>query len=352
MDATYNVRSVMTITTPYNPGNPSWREVVKKYECPSLPRSLGQIANTIIPYIALWGMMYLSLGLPYWITLLLAIPAAGLLVRTFIILHDCGHGSFFKSQRANRIVGFLTGLLTFIPSYYWSHEHAKHHACAGDLDNRGHGDVWTLTVQEYLSLSRWMRMWYRMYRHPAVMFGVGPLYLFLIRHRFWRRKDSSAARLSMIKTNVGLLGILLAMHLTIGIKPYLMIQLPIILLAATAGVWLFYVQHQFEGTYWARHDAWHFAQVALEGSSFYKLPRILQWYTGNIGFHHVHHLSPRIPNYHLQQCYGSDPMFKTMKPLTLRSSLKSLSLHLWDEEEKELVGFSNVKSALSAAHRN
>jgi omega-6 fatty acid desaturase (delta-12 desaturase) len=338
----------MTTTTPFKPGNPSWRGVVSKFEHSSLSRSLGQIANTLIPYAALWGMMYLSLHvLPYWCTLLFAISAAGFLVRIFIIMHDCGHGSFFKSPQANRILGFLTGLLTFIPSYSWSHEHAKHHACAGDLDNRGHGDVWTLTVREYLAQSRWMRLWYRIYRHPAVMFGVGPLYLFLIRHRFWHRRDSTAARWSMIKTNGGLLGVLLVMSLTIGIKAYLMIQLPIILLAATAGVWLFYVQHQFEGTYWERHDARHFAHVALEGSSFYKLPRILQWYTGNIGFHHVHHLSPRIPNYYLQQCHESSPMFAAVKPITLRSSLRSLTLHLWDEEGKRLVGFGDIESVLS-----
>jgi omega-6 fatty acid desaturase (delta-12 desaturase) len=292
-------------------------------------------------------MMYLSLRVTYWSTLVLAVPAAGFLIRTFIILHDCGHGSFFKSHQANRTLGFLTGLLTFIPSYYWSHEHAKHHACAGDLDNRGHGDVWTLTVQEYLAQSRWMRLWYRIYRHPAIMFGVGPLYLFLIRYRFCHHKGSPEARWSTIKTNGGLLGVLLVMHLTIGIKAYLMIQLPIILLAATAGVWLFYVQHQFEEAYWERHDLWHFTRVALEGSSFYKLPRILQWYMGNIGFHHVHHLSPRIPNYYLQKCHKSNPMFKTVKTITLSSSLKSLTLHLWDEEKKRLIGFGDIKNVLS-----
>jgi omega-6 fatty acid desaturase (delta-12 desaturase) len=333
------------------PDSLSWRGAISKYEHASLPRSLGQIANTIIPYVALWGVMYFSLRVSYWSTLLLAVPTAGFLVRTFIILHDCGHGSFFKSHQANRILGFLTGLLTFIPSYYWSHEHAKHHAYAGDLDNRGHGDVWTLTVREYLAQSRWMRLWYRIYRHPAVMFSVAPLYLFLIRHRFWHRRDSTAARWSMIKTNGGLLGILVMMSLTIGIKAYLMIQLPIIFLAATAGVWLFYVQHQFEKTYWERHDAWSFERVALEGSSFYKLPRILQWCTGNIGFHHVHHLRPRIPNYHLQKCHDSDLIFKTVKQLTLRSSLRSLTLHLWDEDGKRLVGFGDIKNVLSKRPR-
>jgi omega-6 fatty acid desaturase (delta-12 desaturase) len=287
--------------------------------------------------------MYLSLRVSYAITLVLTVPAAGFLVRIFIIMHDCGHGSFFKSRRANQFWGFVTGLLTFVPSYSWSHEHAKHHAAAGNLDNRGDGDVWTLTLQEYLAFPRWKRMWYRIYRNPVVMFGVGPLYLFLIRYRFWRRRDSPRARWSTIRTNVALLGIVLVMSLTLGLKAYLMIQLPILLLGATAGVWLFYVQHQFEGTYWERREKWSFVREALEGSSFYKLPRVLQWCTGNIGFHHVHHLSPRIPNYHLQKCHESHAMFTAVKPLTLWSSWQSLAFRLWDEEEKKLVSYGYIR---------
>jgi omega-6 fatty acid desaturase (delta-12 desaturase) len=333
-------------------GEPSWRQAVAKYRHPSLRRSLAQMANTIIPYFALLGAMYLSLPVSYWLTLALAVPAAGFLVRIFIIFHDCGHGSFFAAKRANRTLEFFTGLLLFIPAYCWSHQHAQHHASAGDLDNRGDGDVWTLTVQEYLAQPRWKRFWYRIYRNPVVMFGVGPLYIFLIRYRYWRRKDGPRERWSTIRTNLVLLGIVLVMSLTIGVKAYVMIQLPVILLAATAGVWLFYVQHQFAGTYWERHDTWSFVRQALQGSSFYKLPRLMQWFTGNIGFHHVHHLSPRIPNYHLQRCHESHPMFQVVKPITLWSSWQSLTYRLWDEEGKQLVGYGALKVCLRKPPRS
>lgn len=329
------------------PNESLWREVVARYQRPSLPHSLGQIATTLIPYFTLLCAMYLSLRVSYAITLVLTVPAAGFLVRIFIIMHDCGHGSFFKSKKANRLWGFVTGLLTFVPSYAWSHEHAKHHAAAGDLDKRGDGDIWTLTLLEYLALPRWKRMWYRVYRNPLVMFGVGSLYTFLIRYRFWRRRDSTRARWSTIRTNVVLLGIVLVMSLKIGIKAYLMVQLPVLLLAAMAGVWLFYVQHQFEGAYWERREKWSFVREALEGSSFYKLPRVLQWFTCNIGFHHVHHLSPRIPNYHLQKCHESHSMFKAVKPLTLSSGWQSLTYRLWAEEEKKLVSYGYIKSFLN-----
>jgi len=329
-------------TTTSQSTKPNWRRVVAKYERPSLARSLGQLANTVISYFALLVAMYYTLNISYWITLALAIPAAGFLARIFIIFHDCGHGSFFKSKRANRALGFFTGLMTFIPSYYWSHEHAVHHSSAGDLDNRGSGDVWTLTVQEYLELPWYTRMRYRIYRNPFVLFGIGPVFTFFVRYRYWRRTDSSRARWSTIKTNLALVGIIVAASLTIGIKAYLMIQIPIMLIASTVGVWLFYVQHQFEGTYWERHPQWSYVREALEGSSFYSLPPILQWFTGNIGFHHVHHLSPRIPNYYLQRCHESSSMFRRVKRVTLLSSLKSLTYRLWDEERKHLVGFSYI----------
>jgi omega-6 fatty acid desaturase (delta-12 desaturase) len=334
------------MTKPLQPDPFVWREVVAKYQRPHLSRSLGQIITTLIPYFALLYAMYLSLRISYAITLALTVPAAGFLVRCFVIMHDCGHGSFFQSKRANRIWGCVTGLLSFIPSYAWSHQHAKHHAAAGNLDNRGYGDVWTLTLQEYLALPGWQRMRYRVYRNPLVMFGFGPLYLFLIRYRFWRRQDNARVRWSTIRTNLMLLGIVLVMSLTIGLKAYLMIQLPVLLLAATAGVWLFYVQHQFDGTYWERREQWSFARQALEGSSFYKLPCVLQWFTGNIGFHHVHHLCPRMPNYHLSTCHESHALFTAVKPLTFRSSFQSLAYRLWDEEGKKLVSYRDIKSFL------
>ncbi len=337
----------MTSSRESKEGRQSWRRAVAKYEMPSLARSLRQVANTIIPYFALLYVMYLTLDVSYWITLGLAIPAAGFLTRSFIIAHDCGHGSFFRSMKANRILGFFTALLTFLPSYSWSHEHAKHHAHAGDLDQRGGGDVWTLTVQEYLALPRWKRIWYRIYRNPFFLFGLAPLYVFFINYRYWRPGDNARVRWNTIRTNLVLVGIVVAASLTIGIKAYLMIQLPIMIVAGSGGVWLFYVQHQFETTYWERHEEWSYVREALEGSSFYKLPRILQWFSGNIGFHHVHHLSPRIPNYYLQKCHESDPMFQEVKHVTLWSSLKSLGYRLWDEEHKRLVGFNYVSVYLA-----
>jgi len=291
--------------------------------------------------------MYLALDVSYWITLVLAIPAAGFLIRSFIIAHDCGHGSFFKSRKANRTVGFLTALLTFLPSYHWSHEHAKHHAGAGDLDRRGAGDIWTLTLEEYLALPRWKQIWYRIYRNPFFLFSVAPLYVFFFNYRYWRPGSNPRVRRSTMQTNLALAVIVVAASLTIGIKAYLMIQLPIMVVAGTAGVWLFYVQHQFENTYWARHEEWSYVRQALDGSSFYKLPRVLQWFTGNIGYHHIHHLSPRIPNYYLQKCHESHPMFQAVKHVTLRSSRKSLGYRIWDEEHKNLVGFSYVSAYLS-----
>ncbi len=291
--------------------------------------------------------MYFVMDVSYWITLALAFPAAGFLTRSFIISHDCGHGSFFRSRKANRILGFFAALLTFVPSYYWSHQHAKHHASAGDLDNRGAGDIWTLTVQEYLELPRWKRLWYRLYRNPFFLFSVAPAFLFFVQYRYWFPGDNKRARWSTIRTNLAIAAILTAAHFTIGIKAYLLVQIPVIVVAGAVGVWLFYVQHQFENTYWERHENWDYVRQALDGSSFYKLPRIFQWFSGNIGFHHIHHLSPRIPNYYLQECHESHPMFQAVPHITLWTSMKSLGYRLWDEEHKKLVGFSYVSHYLA-----
>ncbi len=293
--------------------------------------------------------MYLLLDVSVWLTLMLALPAAGFATRAFIICHDCGHGSFFASRQANRWVGFLTGVLTFTPSHAWSRQHAKHHASAGDLDRRGAGDVWTMTVREYLTASRWQRLRYRLYRHPVVLLGAGPAYMFFLHHRFWRKGDDRACRWSVAATNFALLAVALAAGLTIGWKAYLLIQVPVMLLAGTMGVWLFYVQHQFEGTYWERHEGWDYVRQAIEGASFYRLPRVLQWFSGNIGFHHVHHLSARIPNYNLQACHDATPLLRAVPPLTLRASLRSLRFRLWDEERRRLVGFAELATLRPAS---
>ncbi len=320
-----------------------WKSVVGPYESPSLWRSLLQLTNTLLPYLALLVGMYFSMRLSYWLTLLLAIPAAGFMVRTFIIFHDCGHNSFFRSRSANRITEFCTGLLCFMPAQSWSRDHARHHASSGDLDRRGTGDIWTLTLREYKARSRWSRFVYRLYRNPVVLLVPGPLYLFLIDSRYWKSGTDLRQRRAILLTNLAVAGVVLAAILTIGIKAYLLVQLPVLMIAGAGGIWLFYVQHQFEGTYWERHENWDFMRQALRGASFYKLPKILQWFSGNIGFHHVHHLSPRIPNYFLERCHKSSSLFDSVPPLTLKKSLRALRLHLWDEDRGSLVGFDAVR---------
>lgn len=323
--------------------SPDWKIATLPYQFPDVNRSIWQIINSLGPLILLFAGMYLSLKISYWLTLALAIPAAGFLVRTFIIFHDCCHGSFFKSKRANRIVGYITGILTFTPFERWQHDHSIHHATAGDLDRRGVGDVMTLTVDEYRALPPIKRFGYRLFRHPLIMFTVGPIYVFLISHRFALKKAGKRERMSVIITNLVLLVMVGSLSYFLGWKEYLMVHLPIIVFGTTAGVWLFYVQHNYEGSFWTRHTNWDFASAGLKGSSFYKLPRLLQWFTGNIGFHHIHHLNPRIPNYKLEACYRNSEIFQHVKPLTIRSSLKSLNLRLWDEPSKRLVSLAALK---------
>ncbi|RMF66934.1 MAG: fatty acid desaturase [Calditrichaeota bacterium] len=334
-----------TTTSPKAPQSTrtTWQQAIAPYTRPVTWRSVWQVINSVIPYLALWYLMYLSLGVSYWLTLGLAVLASGFLMRSFIILHDCGHGAFFKSQKANDILGFLIGILTFTPYYYWRHDHAVHHASAGDLDRRSVGDIWTLTVKEYAESSFWRRFGYRLYRNPLVMFLVGPLFVFLLRYRLPLGATSKRERLNVHYTNLAILGIVVIMAATIGLQAYVLVQLPITMISTAAGVWMFYVQHQFEEVYWERHENWDYVAAALDGSSFYKLPKVLQWFTGNIGFHHIHHLSPRIPNYQLSACYRDNPIFQEIEPITLKSSLKSLTFRLWDEEQRKLVGYAPAR---------
>jgi acyl-lipid omega-6 desaturase (Delta-12 desaturase) len=322
----------------------SWQQGIRRYQNPDLKRSIWQIASSLFPYLILWFLMVLSLRVSYWLTLALAIPTAGFMVRIFIIFHDCGHGSFFKSQKLNDAFGILTGIITFTPYYYWRHNHAIHHATAGDLDRRGVGDVYTMTVKEYVAASFWKRLSYRVTRNPLVMFTIGSLLVFLIVNRFSFGATGKRERDSVFWTDLALMGIVILTSLTIGLKDYLLVQLPILAIGTSIGVWLFYVQHQFEGVYWARHEHWDFFLAGYKGSSFYRLPGALQWFTGNIGFHHVHHLNPRIPNYFLQKCHEENSIFREVKPLTILSSLKSLKFRLWDEDQNMLVGFGSIKN--------
>ncbi len=321
----------------------AWKKLVAEYQEPNRWHASWQIVNTIGSYAGLWYLMHLSLRVSWWITLPLAVLAGGLLVRVFIIFHDCGHGSFFESRLANDIWGFIAGILTFTPYYHWRWEHSLHHATAGNLDRRGVGDVWTLTVQEYLESSRWKRFAYRLARNPIVLFVLTPLFLFVVMQRIPSPKASRRERHSVWWMNLAILGMITGLSSVFGIVPYFLIQLTAMAVAGSAGVWLFYVQHQFEDAYWERGEDWGYTEAALRGSSFYKLPRILQWFSGNIGFHHIHHLSPRIPNYNLERCHRSDPMLQDVKPITLFSSMRSITLRLWDESAKKLIGFRHLK---------
>lgn len=321
-----------------------WKRIIADYQKPSLPRALWQVTNTFVPYAALWYLMYHALQISWWLTIPLAVLAAGFLVRIFIIFHDCGHGSFFSSQTANNVLGFISGVFTLTPYFHWRWEHSVHHASAGDLDRRGTGDVWTMTVEEYLQSSRWKRFSYRLARNPFILFGIAPLYLFLIQQRIPSPKANKRERHSVYMMNIAILLSAIGFSIVFGWKAYLLLQLLVMGIAGSVGVWLFYVQHQFEGVYWEREENWDYTTAALQGSSFYKLPKILQWFSGNIGYHHLHHLSSRIPNYNLQKCHEAHPLFQQVKPVTLLSSLKSFSFRLWDERERKLVGFSHLRN--------
>lgn len=320
-----------------------WKSIVLKYQQPSLPRATWQLVNTLGPYALLWVLMYFAVQYSWWLAVPLAALAGGFMVRIFIIFHDCGHGSFFKSTRANEVFGFITGLLTFTPYAHWRWEHSVHHATSGHLDKRGMGDIWTMTVEEYLNASRWKRFSYQLARNPFILFAIAPLFLFLVMQRFPSKKSNARERYSVYWMNLALFLLATVMSCIYGIGTYALLQLIVMLVGGASGVWLFYVQHQFEGVYWEREENWDYTQAALQGSSFYKLPRILQWFSGNIGYHHLHHLSPRIPNYNLERCHHSDPMFQSVKPITLFSSLKSLTFRLWDEQRRQLVGYGYIR---------
>jgi omega-6 fatty acid desaturase (delta-12 desaturase) len=321
----------------------AWKKVVSDFEKPSAWRASWQLVSTLSCYLATWAAIYFAKEVSYLLVLPLALLASGFLVRLFIIFHDCCHNSFYKNSVLNQWVGFFTGALAFTPFKHWRWEHSVHHATAGDLDRRGVGDVWTLTVKEYIAMSRWDRLVYRMVRNPVILFGIAPSYVFLMRERWTSSRASQKTRRTVKFTNCALLVMFLIGGLIFGFVPYVLIQVGIMAVAASAGVWLFYIQHQFEGVYWERHEHWEYTSAALEGSSFYRLPRIFQWFTGNIGFHHVHHLSSKVPNYYLEACHNSHPEFANVKPVTLFGSFKSLGYRLWDETDKVLVGWRRMR---------
>ncbi len=328
-----------------------WRSLVARYQRPSYWRSSWQLANTLVPYAVCLVLMYWSLQYSIILAMPLAVPTAGFLVRIFIVSHDCGHGAYFRSRRANDLVGGITSFLCLTPYHYWKHEHAVHHASAGNLDERGRGDIWTMTVKEYLAASRVKRFWYRVYRNPLVLFGVGAFSVFMIEYRVPPRKGKSTTRdrSSVWRTNVGIAAVLVLAHFTIGLKTLALIEVPVFFIAAGAGAWLFYVQHQFENVYWARDKEWDYVAACMQGSSYYRLPRVLQWFTGNIGFHHVHHLSAKIPNYFLEKCHKENPIMQQVHQLSIWSSLACMRYRLWDEEQKRLITFAQFRDYRRAA---
>ena len=321
----------------------AWRAIIETYRQSSLPRALWQLVNTLVPYALTWALMYFSISVSWWLAVPLAILAGGLLVRLFIIFHDCGHGSYFNSPRANDAVGFIIGVLTFTPYYHWRWEHAIHHGATAHLDKRGTGDIWTMTVQEYLEASRWQRFAYRLSRNPFVLFVLAPLFVFLLMQRVPKPKAAVRERHSVWWTNLGILLVAIAMSKIFGVGEYLLLQLMVVSVSGAIGIWLFYVQHQFEDVYWERGENWDYATAALQGSSYYKLPKVLQWFSGNIGYHHIHHLSARIPNYHLQKCHEADPLFQRVRPITFFASFKSMTLRLWDEQNRQLIGYRRLR---------
>lgn len=320
---------------------------MSRHQNPDPKRSIWQLINTIIPYVGLWVLTYYALGYSVWLAVPLIVLLAGFQIRLFIIFHDCGHSSYFRSQRANNFWGIVTGVLTFTPYHFWRMQHARHHATSGNLDERGDGDIWMMTVDEYVRAPWMQRLRYRLYRNPFVMLLLGPLFLTLVSNRMTYGAESRRERHSIYWTNLGILAVVATACWLIGWQEYLVIQFSSMLLAQAAGVWLFYVQHQFEGVYWARGGEWDFVAASLLGGSFYDLPRVLRWFTGSIGYHHIHHLNPKIPNYNLAPCHEHSSVFRVTKRTGVRASLKALRYRLWDEDNARLISFGEFRRQMA-----
>jgi omega-6 fatty acid desaturase (delta-12 desaturase) len=321
----------------------SLKKQIAPFEQSTTKQSIWQIINTLGPFIILWYLAYISLSVSYWLALIPAVFAAGFLTRIFIIFHDCTHHSFFKDRRANRIVGTIMGVLTLFPFDQWGHEHSVHHATSGNLDKRGTGDIWTLTVDEYLAAPFKLRFAYRFYRNPLVMFGLGPIYVFLLKNRFNRKGARKKEKNNTYLTNALIVVFAALLCLAVGWQSFLLVQGSIFMISGSIGIWLFYVQHTFEDSYFEENEEWEYVLAAVEGSSFYKLPKLMQFLTGNIGYHHVHHLSPRVPNYKLEMAHNNTQPLENVPTITLATSLSSLRFRLWDEESKNFIGFKDIK---------
>ena len=329
---------------------PEWYSKLDTYRHAQSLRSIWQLFNTVIPYATIWYLMILTVrnGSPYWVTLLLTVPAAAFLVRVFVLFHDCTHGSFFRSKRANAFFGYILGALVFTCFEDWRRHHLKHHQTFADLDSRAWGDVWIMTLDEYAQSSKSTQLKYRLYRHPLVLFGLGPIYSFLVRQRFASALSGRREKRGLLLTNLLILALIVLAVQTIGWQVYILIQLPVIWMAGAAGIWLFYVQHQFQGVYWARKQDFDPLQAGMKGSSFFNLPGVLRWFSGNIGYHHIHHMNALIPNYFLKKCYDDIGELKIDKPLDLINSWSCARLKLWDEEHHMMVAFPYICSLSSA----
>lgn len=319
------------------------KQAMRTFENSELNRSLLQLINTLGPLIILWFLAYKSVSTSIILSLVLSTIAAGFVIRTFIIFHDCTHYSFFKNNKLNRFFGTILGVVTLFPFAKWQREHSIHHATSGNIDKLGTGDIWVMTVEEYAQASSFKKLSYRIYRNPLVLFILGPFYLFLVTNRLNRKDAKLKERLNTYLTNLMIVLLYSALILLIGLKTFLIVQIPIIFIAGSLGIWLFYVQHQFEDAYFEDESEWNFVKAAIDGSSYYKLPKVLQWITGNIGYHHVHHLSPKVPNYHLEEAHQQTPYLHEATTITLGSSIKAIKFRLFDSENKRFVTFKEAK---------
>ena len=332
-----------------SPAKNAWKPALAPYARPDVRRSVLDILTSVVPYLVGFTLMYQLLEVSYLLTLLVAVPTAGFLLRTYIVFHDCAHGNFLPSKRANHVLGVFVAFLVYTPFAAWRHSHAVHHATAGDLDRRGEGDVPTMTVEEWNAASWGKRLEYRLTRSPWVMFTIGPFVALVIQPRIWKSSDRTRIKRSVIWTNIAIAIKVVVLCLVMGPIGFLAVQVPLVLLAGGAGVWLFYVQHQYEDAYWETSDTWEYADAALQGSSYLKLPKVLQYFSGNIGLHHVHHLSAKVPNYHLQAAHDAVDLFRDVPVLTLRDGVRATRLKLWCEQRRRLVTWREAAQPLPAA---
>lgn len=323
---------------------PEWYPALKTFRTSDNLKASWQLINTIVPYFCLWFLMLRSiqLGYSYIVTMALALPTGAFLVRIFILFHDCVHDSLFKSNRLNTFFGYVLGVFVFTSFEDWRFTHLRHHTTYANLDSRGIGDIWIMTLKEYENSSSMKRLQYRLYRNPVVLIGLGALFNFLLNNRLPDLRVKRKERMSVLFTNLLIVAVAMGAAKIMGWRAYIQIQLPVLWIAGGAGIWLFYIQHQFEGGYWACQNEWDPLRAAMEGSSYYKLPAVLRWFSSNIGYHHIHHLNPMIPNYNLVKCYDFIPAMQAKEPITIKKSFSYYRLKLWDEEQQKMIGFPPV----------